>query len=245
MPKMLRITSREQFDRLIDHLAAEAARAGDHWYLWRGLDDAFDDYGKEINETPQFWQLTFRAHKDSVVLRLGRLFDLTKGALSLGNFLQTIHHHATKGALDSLGLDVPGLDTAATLEELKSVSQTDPLISRLMRVRNQYLAHRDVSLVSSGSFSSLPELRREDIEMLLNRASQIGDKYCQLYRRPIVSPRFVGADDYKHMLRLLKLGLQPIEAEYAEETRRPSNEGGAADGQAAPAGERQVVSQPG
>ncbi|MBI3694037.1 MAG: hypothetical protein HY238_04245 [Acidobacteria bacterium] len=109
MPQVLRISSREQFDWLIDHLATEAARAGDHWYLWSGLDVAFDDYGKEINETPQFWQLTFRAHKDSVVLRLGRLFDPTKGALSLGNFLQTIHHRATNCALDSLGLDVPGL----------------------------------------------------------------------------------------------------------------------------------------
>src|SRR5437879_5978075 len=185
MPQVLRISSRKRFDWLIDHLATEAHRASDHWYLWSGLDAAIDDYGKEINQTPQFWRLTFRAYQDSVVLRLGRLFDPTKGALSLGNFLQTVHHCAKNRALDSLGLDVPGLDTAVIQEELKSVSVTDPLVSRLIKVRNQYLAHREARLVSRGSFFSLPKLRREDIETLLKRASEIGDKYCQLYGRPI------------------------------------------------------------
>jgi hypothetical protein len=213
------INSRAAFDRLLDHLAAEERRAADHWYLWGALGAAFDDYSKELNETPQFWTLTLRALQDSVVLRLGRLFDPTKGALSLGNFLQTIRNHAAHHSLGSLGLDVPELDTVAIDEELRKVSITAPLISRLTQVRNQYLAHRQASLVARGSFDS-PELRREDIAMILSIASTIVDKYCRFHERPPTGGRLPGADDYKHMLDLLKVGLEFIEAKQANEITR-------------------------
>jgi AbiU2 len=219
LPPLRIINSRATFDRLLDHLATEERRAGDHWYLWGTLDAAFDDYCKELNQAPQFWRLTRLALQDSVILRLERLFDPTNGALSLGNFLKTIHNHAGNHSLSSLGLDVPGLDTVAIQEELKRLSN-DPLISRLMQVRNQYLAHRQASLVSRGTFASLPELRREDIAALLNSASTIVDKYCRLYERPLMSVRFVGADDYKYLLDLLKVGLESIEAKHADEIRR-------------------------
>ena len=76
-----------------------------------------------------------------------------------------------------------------------------------MQVRNQYLAHREARLVSRGTFDSfLPELSRADIESLLNTAaSTILDKYCRLFELPLASVRFVGADDYKDMLNLLKV----------------------------------------
>lgn len=77
----------------------------------------------------------------------------------------------------------------------------------------------EASLVSRGTFDSLPELRREDFESLLDRASTILDKYCRLYERPLLSVRFIGADDYKHMLDLLKAGVESIEAKFAEENR--------------------------
>ena len=90
--------------------------------------------------------MTRRALQDSLVLRLGRLFDPANGALSLGSFLETIHNHAANHTLGSLGLDAPGLDAVAIQDELRNVSNDDPLISRLMQIRNEYLAHRKASL---------------------------------------------------------------------------------------------------
>jgi hypothetical protein len=101
------------------------------------------------------------------------------------------------------------------------MSDSNPLVSRLMEVRNQYLAHRQASLVSRGTFASLPELSRTDIEKLLNAAYEIGSKYCHLYgRKMLLSPRLFGADDYKHLLALLTLGLQSIEARRIAENNR-------------------------
>jgi hypothetical protein len=204
------IDSRPTFDNFLDHLAMEGRRAGDHWHLWGAIEGAFDNYERELSQTPQFWKLTRRALKDSVVLRLGRLFDPNKQALSLFTFLNAIQHHAANHTLGSLELDVPGLDAAAVREELNNVSKDDPLIARLIQVRNEYLAHRQGSLVRRESFDSLPTLSRDDLETLAQRASTILDKYCRLYERPLPSVRFVGADDYKHLFALLKIGLEHV-----------------------------------
>lgn len=131
------VDSRATFEALLDHLATEGRRAGDHWYLWGAIEGAFDEYDKELNQTPQFWELTRRALKDSVILRLGRLFDPNKQAVSLCTFLKAIQNHTTRHTLSSLGLDVPGLSTIAIEEELRNVSKADPLISRLMQVRKR------------------------------------------------------------------------------------------------------------
>ena len=88
------------------------------------------------------------------------------------------------------------------------MSEDDPLVSRLMDIRNEYLAHRASRLVSSGPFDGIAKLEREDIEALLQRASSIGDRYGQLCGRPHVLRGYPGADNYSYMLKFVRLGLQ-------------------------------------
>ena len=210
MGKALQVDSREMFDGLLDHLMTETRRAGDHLYLWSALDAAVADFGEEMNQTPQFWGTILRALQDSVVLRLARLFDPKDQALSLGNLLATISYRGRYPS-SSLNLNVPGLDIPAVGQESESVSRTNPLVSRLLEIRYQYLAHRDARLVSSGSFSTLPKVDRNGIETLLALASQIAEKYCRLYERPVPYVRFAGADDHKHLLDLLRVGLNSLD----------------------------------
>jgi hypothetical protein len=162
--------------------------------------------------------MTIRAHKDSVVLRLARLFDPSARALSLGNLLQTGHSAITNPAFQTPGLNVPGLDAAEIQLELAEVSENDAIVSRLIGIRNEYLAHRGSRLVRSGSFAGLPELEKIDFEILLNRGSRIGDKYSWLYGGKIASKHLPGGDDYKRLLRLLKLGMTS-QRKYTEPPR--------------------------
>ena len=217
---MLRIKSGEQFNWLMDHVVAETHRTWDHWNLWGGLDTALGEYGVEMNQAAQFWRLTIRAHQDSVILRLGRLFDPNGKALSFCNLLQTIRHIAITPALAHLGFDLQGLDLGMLQADLETVVENDPLVCRLLDVRNEYLAHRSSRLVISGTFSALPRLEREDIEALLKRASSVADKYSQLCGRPFVMSGYAGADDYKSMLHLLRLGLEYIKAKHAQDKQR-------------------------
>ena len=208
--QVLRIKSKEQFDWLFDHLVLETQRAWDHWDLWGGLDRALAEYATEMNQTAQFWRLTIRAHQDSVILRLGRLFDPHAITLSLGNLLQTIHDGVTNSTLSDLGITVEKMDLAILQADLETVKESDPLVSRLIEIRNEYLAHRASRLVTS---KSIPKLEQADISALLTRASSILEKYGPLCGRPIVSRHYAGQDDYKHLLELLRLGLQAIKTE--------------------------------
>src|ERR1017187_7721087 len=91
--RAIRIKSRDEFEWLIEHLTHEAFRVRDHWAFWAALDESFDQYSVKLNQTPNFWELTRWAHKDAVILRLGRLFDPHATAISLGNLLQTIREN--------------------------------------------------------------------------------------------------------------------------------------------------------
>jgi hypothetical protein len=209
-PQVIRIKSKEQFDWLIDHLVTETHRAWDHWNLWGGLDKAIAEYAMEVNQASQFWRLTIRAHQDSVILRLGRLFDPHAIAVSLGNLLQTIHDGVTTSAFSHLGIKVEELDLKILETDLETVSESDPLVARLMDIRNDYLAHRASRVVLG---KSLPTFPREDIETLLNRASSMLEKYGTACGRPYVSRQYAGEDDYKHLFELLRRGLQAIKTE--------------------------------
>jgi hypothetical protein len=203
--QVLRINSREQFNWLIEHLRTETHRAHDHWNFWGDFEAALGEYSEELNQAPEFWELTRQAHKDSVILRLGRLFDPTKGVLSFGNLLQTIRHHATATAPTFLSADLNELDLATLDLELTSVSEDDAAVSSLLAIRNQYLAHREARIVGTGTFSSLPKLERTEIESLLERALRIVRKYTQICGIPRLS--WGRDEDFQRLLKLLRSGL--------------------------------------
>lgn len=210
LPQPLRIKTNKQLDWLIDHLTTEVHRAHDHWKLWSGLKAAVDEYPDETSQSLRFWDLTLQAHQDSVILRLGRLFDPTQGALSLGNFLCTVKDHMARTPpppAPNLAL----LSTPETTEELSSVSETDSAVAKILRIRNEYLAHREARLVGSGTFSGLPELWPTEIQRLLSRALDLVNKYRHLRGRPFLSSQLPGGDDYQNLFELLRSALAHID----------------------------------
>ena len=179
MPKTfrpIRIKSRSEFDWFIEHLTHETFRARDHWDVWKALEKSFKQYAVELNQMPNFWELTRRAHQDEVILRLGRLYDPHPTAISLGTFLATMTKHAGTSAAH-FPPGVAKLDRAKLDQEMTSVSDRDPTINKLLTVRNEYLAHRGSHHVAKGSFATLPVLQRRDLAKLINRAIGILRKY--------------------------------------------------------------------
>jgi hypothetical protein len=163
----------------------EAYRARDNWDFWGAMEKAFDDYSAELNETPAFWELTRRAHKDAVVLRLGRLYDPHATATSLGNLLQTMKENAScPGAI--VPASIADLDIAELDSELAAVSDDDPTVAKLLLIRNEYLAHRGTRHVTKGTFASLPTLERDEVSTLITRALDLLGKYRErLGYRPL------------------------------------------------------------
>jgi len=166
--RAIRIKSRDEFEWLIEHLTHEAFRVRNHWDFWTALDKSFDEYSVELNQTPNFWELTRRAHKDAVILRLGRLFDPHPTAISLGNLLQTMKENAIAPSTP-LPPAVANLDLSELDQEMSSVSDCEAPVKKLLTLRNEYLAHRGSRHVARGTFTSLPVLERDEIAARLKR----------------------------------------------------------------------------
>jgi hypothetical protein len=199
--KSVRLKSRDEFDGMIEHMTHEAYRARDNWDFWGAIEKSFEEYWVELNATPAFWEMTRRAYKDAVVLRLGRLYDPHATATSLGNLLQTIKENdCLASAL--VPEAVVGLDRTELDSELIAVSDGDPIVRKLLLIRNEYLAHRGTRHVTKGTFASLPTLERDEISALVARALDILRKYRERLGYP---PLLWGHREEEEFYRLLAL----------------------------------------
>lgn len=199
--RAFRVKSRNEFDSLIEHMTHEAYRIRDYWDCWQAINEAFDEYSTELSQTPAFWELTRRAYKDAVALRLGRLYDPHATATSLGNLLQTMKERFS-GAGITIPVSSAQLEMTELDSEIASVSAEDPIVAKLLLLRNEYLAHRGSRHVSKGTFASLPTLERDEISTLLTRALDVLHKYRE---RLGYNPLSWGHDEAQELYRLLSL----------------------------------------
>lgn len=205
--RAIRIKSRTELDWFIEHLTHEAFRARDHWNFLKAFDESLHHYSVELNQTPNFWELTRTAHKDTVILRLGRLYDPNAMAISLGTLLQTMNKHASTPGIELLP-GITKLDRSKLEKEIVSVSDSDPTVKKLLTVRNEYLAHRSSQHVAKGNFKTLPTLQRRDIAKLINRAIGILQKYRKLLEYPTLLCGNYNVEEFKKLLVLLRAGRQ-------------------------------------
>ena len=203
--RAVRIRSRDEFDWLIEHMTHEAYRARDNWDFWAAMEKAFDEYSIELNQTPAFWELTRRAHQDAVALRLGRLYDPHATATSLGNLLSTMKENALR-ASTVFPASLADLDTTELDREITDVSDADPIVKKLLLIRNEYLAHRGTQHVTRGTFASLPSLDRDEISTLITRALDLLRKYRERLGYPQLLWGHHEAEEFQKLLSLLRAG---------------------------------------
>jgi hypothetical protein len=183
-------------------------------------------------ESGAFWNFTLDAHYDATLFRLARLYDQHNCSLSLKRFLLTVKasvEYFSEGARRKRlkdnpfveGLLLRKLNLSTLGGDIRRVSQDrDPLVYRLYKLRNEFLSHVEPNPVRLGALSALPWLEGKQIQTLLNRARKILNRYSLTYRASSLSTRVVGADDYDHMLGLVRRGRNSVIAERDAETRR-------------------------
>ncbi len=203
--RAVRIKSRDEFDWLIEHMTHEAYRARDNWDFWGAIEKAFDEHSIELNQTPAFWELTRRAHQDSLALRLARLYDPHATATSLGNLLQTIKENSS-GLGTIFPASIAGLNMTELDSEIVGVSDQDPIVAKLLLIRNEYLSHRGTRHVTKGSFDSLPNLERDEISALITRALDLLCKYRERLGYPLLLWGHHEVDEFHRLLSLLRAG---------------------------------------
>jgi hypothetical protein len=224
--KAIRLAGEKEFGRLRSAIDLMASDAADHFYLLNGLDESRQEYSLEMNESNTFWHLTFTALRETVLSRLCLLYDKDGAALSLSRFLLTVKANLAlfsdaafrerlKGnphvntLVEGRAIDVAKLDA-----ELVSVSAADPLVRKLLNLRNKVISHAAADTVMTGI--PQPWLPAKDVETLLDRARAITGKYSLLYQASMCGG-FAAADDYKATLTWVRKGLSAHRAQIEKE----------------------------
>lgn len=207
-----------------------------HWNMRKSLAASVTEYQVELNQSPAFWTLTFNAHWDTAFYRLSRLYDQTKRALNLPNFLQTIQvnvarfdsgafrtRYKTNQFIDNLSKTNRRPDDATLAADLASVSErTDPLVARLVDIRNRVLAHRDPSVLLSPNPNDVFSLSEAEFDTLIVRAQTIVNRYSRLFSAQTNSMKIVGEDDFRSVLSYVREGVQAAEARAEADDIPPS-----------------------
>ncbi len=157
----IQVPDDNEFSLLLNELSSDIVHAHYHYKLLRALQDAHSKYGEVFSQSQTFWYLTLNAHQDATLFRLGRIFDQTKGVLSLGHLLQTIKSNLhffdepnfrkrlqDNPFVDSLAKDSRKPDGQELDQDIGSVVMNvnkgfDNVVKRFIDTRNKYLAHKD------------------------------------------------------------------------------------------------------
>jgi len=145
------IRDSKEFGQLLKALADEMVSAWFHFRLYSDLKSDVNNYVTELNQSLAFWSLTFRAHIDTVLSRLCRIYDQHSSSLNLRNFLDTILANINIFDVEHFRerlKDNPFVDSLASgptkpdIEQLKKdihyVSEANPSVKTLLIWRKQY-----------------------------------------------------------------------------------------------------------
>ena len=81
----------------------------------------------------------------------------------------------------------------------------DPAVKEVVKLRNNAFAHRAVKPYCRVAKTRIPySLLYRDINMLINRARDIVNRYLLLLNRETYSTTIVGHDDYQHILNAVR-----------------------------------------
>ena len=193
------ITDPSEFERLTQSIASDMQSLSLHWTLYNKLQDALDTYEPEFNESQTFWYLTFEAHRDVSLFRLCRLYDQHCSALNLKNWLVALRDNP-----QFFTVSKPTPDPSTLKQDILSVMDNDPAVIKVVKLRNNALAHRAVTPIVSPRAAVHCSLPYRDIDVLIDRARDIVNRYTLLLNRETYSTTIVGHDDYQHLLNAVR-----------------------------------------
>lgn len=231
----LKITNAEEFRSLLTALLDDLVDARFHFSLHQSLVKSIEEYGKEFEQSPTFWGLTFGAHIDAVMLRLCRAYDnYPQCALNLRNLLDTVKANLSifdepnfrqrlrgNNFVEALAAELEPPSLAQLQNDVEAASDSDPLVKKLTIWRNNYVAHRN------SRFALKPEelaaqypLSFVEIDVLLTRALEIGNRYSLLFDASAHATLMVGRDDYLNVLKAIREHVEAHKRKVDEEWKR-------------------------
>jgi len=233
----------EEFTKLLDVLVDDLLDANHHYRLYHNLRQSLKEYEHEINTYSGFWSLVFDALREVCLVHLCRAYDNrqrkdgTFDTLSLKNLLLIIQGNTEifdiskfkerlkeNSYVDSLAQEDRKLNDEQIKMDLQAVSKdTNPLVDKLYKLRNKKIAHTDINEILKGKDEPNP-LTWSEIEDLINTGLRIFNEYLKRFNASTYPSMLIGENQYKEVLRLIRIGRKTInfahEIEYAHDENR-------------------------
>ena len=206
------VSSRAEFERLLDQISNDARRANDSWNLLCEIKKANKTFLPEFRVSPDFWAITRDSLREVVGVYLGRLYQ-QDNSLSLGNFLLTVKKH--KSYFTSVEIDQKELD-----KEIQSVAaKSSPLIGTVKSIRDKVVAHRNTDLIIQGRREARYHLSHDEVKSLIDRALAITGKYSRMFKSSYIPPTS-SAGDFETTLMYVREGMAATVKRRKRETPR-------------------------
>jgi hypothetical protein len=153
-----------------------------------------------LQTAPTFFGLTIDGSLELAQMALARLYDKTKGAMTVqamlaqareqvGSFKRGDHQQIVEVIARSEGI----------------VLSLQPVLTAIRKRRNEWLAHLDPRTIADPqALVAKAKLTLPDIERVFKESEEILLPLSSLYEGTIGDLRFVGGDDYKHALDLIR-----------------------------------------
>ena len=230
----IKISSADEFERLLNALCDETVNACIHFRLYTDLEAARSEYATAFQQSWTFWSLTFQSHWDTTLFRLCKIYDQHSTSLNLRNLLDTIEDNIgifdvenfrerLKGNafVDSLASGAKRPDIAELRKDRETVSDSDPQVKALVFWRNNFFAHRSAKHVAEEkSLADHYAFDTSAVDSLLKNAMRILNGYSVLFRASSYSTQIVGHDDYRYVLRTITDAVKRHDEEVQRELDR-------------------------
>ena len=228
---MINVADSAEFGRLIEAMSRDIVNAQIHYKLYRDLHAALSEHRIVEAQSRTFWSLTLQAHLNACIHLLCRVYDQNPKALHLRSWLLTIRENLNlfdeeefrerlkdNPYVDSLAKDPRKPDHTILERDLLLCSTDDPLVKTLQIHRGSRIVHRSAkNIVAEREIGDEHPLTYGAVETLLSRATEILNRYSNLFAANTYSTQIIGHDDFKFIIQCVE---QKVEADRNERRRR-------------------------
>jgi len=230
----IKIKSSEELNILLDNLRDEIIHANILSKLYNELYKSIDEYRAEFGQSNTFWFYSLNSINNYCMTILCRIYDQHSKSLNLYNLLDTINKNIkyfkadefrerliNNPFVDSLSKSTRIPEKKQLEEDIKFASKDNLLVKKLIVWRNNIIAHKSPKiLLGKGEILEENALTSDDLTELLDKCFEIYNRYSSLYRASTASRQVIGADDYKSVLKFMRLGLQKYEEDIEREVAK-------------------------
>ena len=191
----LKLESPEKFEGFLRVLWDELYWANFYYDIFKEVGRLCGQHQEAFKFSPYFWDFTLRAHRQTALLHLHRIYDQNKESFNLHRFLLTARNN--KGIFElaevrkrrqadphaeDLIQAIGELDSAQIDRDIEFSSVANPKVANLKLWRDRITFHKDErELFRQKPFEDDHPLPLGDIEELLSQGCQILNRYSQYF----------------------------------------------------------------